>query len=201
MELDPLFSLLKAFQGLTNAFAGEPEKGREFLHRAIEMDPAQPTSYLFLGMLYLQSPADPEKAIELLSKAADCGLIFALGLLGSAYAMAGKNDEALGVLAQVERLESENQLPALQRVVVNLKPSLRLFRSLKKKYVSPLTKGIIYYGLNRQEDAIREFEKSTEAGDYFLAGLFRAGLACLPWKDEFLSRPECQAIAKRLGLP
>jgi serine/threonine protein kinase/tetratricopeptide (TPR) repeat protein len=201
VELDPLFSLMTALEGLAMGMSGEIAKARQCLHKAIEIDPAQPMPYLFLGMFYLRSPADPKKAVELLTKAAGFGLIFALGLLGLAYAMAGKSDKALGVLARLDRLEGERYLPALKKAVVYLKPSLRLIRSFKKKYVSPMLKGMIYYGLNRQEDAIREYENSYEAGDFFLTGSFGGGFADLPWKAEFLSRPGCQAIRKKLGLP
>jgi TolB-like protein/Tfp pilus assembly protein PilF/predicted Ser/Thr protein kinase len=200
-ELDPLFSLMRAIEGLTAAIAGQVEEGRRIIHRAIEMDPSQPMPYLFLGMFYLLTPANPLKAIELLQQAVGFGLNFALGWLGLAFAMAGNAEEALKILARLERLGNERYLPAIKKVGVYLKPSLKLFRSLKKKYVSPMLKGIIYYGLNRQEDAIREFEKSLEVGDFFLASLFGAGLADLPWRQEFAARPECQSIRKRLGLP
>jgi TolB-like protein/predicted Ser/Thr protein kinase len=200
-ELDPLFSLMIAIEGLATAVSGQNEGGRLFLRRAIEMDPSQPMPYLFLGMYYLLAPADPPQAIELLRQALDFGLNFALGWLGLAYAMAGRDQQALEVLARLERMENERFLPAFKKAVVFLKPSLKFLRPLKKKYVPPMLKGVIYYGLNRQEEAAREFEKSLQAGDFFLTGLFGAGFADLPWKQEFLSRPECQEIRKRLGLP
>ena len=115
--------------------------------------------------------------------------------------MMGDDKQALEVLARLERMEKEPFMPAFKRAVVLLKPSLKFLRPFKKKYVSPMLKGIVYYGLNRQEEAIREFEKSLEAGGFFLAGLFSTGLADLPWKQEFFSRPECREIRKKLGLP
>jgi TolB-like protein/tetratricopeptide (TPR) repeat protein/predicted Ser/Thr protein kinase len=200
-ELEPLFSLVASFEGLAAAVSGNIEGGRLFLRRAIEMDPSQPMPYLFLGMFYLVAPADPPKAIELLRRALDFGLNFALGWLGLAYAMTGDEKQALEVLARLVRVENESFMPAFKKAVVLLTPSLKFLRPLKKKYVPPAVKGVLYYGLNRQEEAAREFEKSLEAGDFFLSGLFSAGLADLPWKQEFLSRPECRLIRKRLGLP
>jgi len=199
-ELEPLFSLMTSFEGLATAISGNIEGGRLFLHRSIEMDPSQPMPYLFLGMFYLLTPADPPKAIKLLQQALGFGLNFALGWLGLAYAMAGDDKRAREVLARLERLEDERFMPAFKRAVVLLKPSLKFLRPLKKKYVSPMLKGVIYFGLNRQEEAAREFEKSLEAGDFFLASLFSTGFADLPWKQEFFSRPECREIRARLGL-
>jgi adenylate cyclase len=199
-ELEPLSSLMTSFEGLAAAVSGNVEDGRLFLRRSIEMDPSQPMPYLFLGMFYLLSPADPPKAIELLQRAVGFGLNFALGWLGLAYAMSGDDRQAIGVLARLERMESERFLPAFKRVLVLFKPSLKFLRSLKRKYVSPMLKGIVDYGLNRQEEAAREFARSLEAGDFFLAGLFSGGFADLPWKQEFLSRPECQEIRRELGL-
>jgi serine/threonine protein kinase len=199
-ELDPLFSLVKAMEGMVTAISGEMEKGRQLMNKAIEMDPAQPMPYLFLGMFYIQPPSVPEKAIELLEKAAGFGLVFALGWLGLAYAMIGKKEEALGILTRLEKLETERYLPAVKKIFIYLKPSLKLFRSFKKKYVAPMLKGLIYYGLNRQEEALEEFEKSLEAKDYFLPGIFATNLPELPWKKDFVLHPRYMAIRKKLKI-
>jgi TolB-like protein/predicted Ser/Thr protein kinase len=201
VELEPLFSLMTAIEGLTMAVSGQIEHGRLLMHRAIEMDPSQPMAYLFLGFFYFLMPVDPLKGIEALQRAVCFGLNFALGWLGLGHAMAGNEAQALEVLARLEKMENERYMPAFKKAVVFLKPNLKFLRTLKKKYVSPMLKGVIYYGLNRQAEAAREFEKSVEAGDFFLASLFGAGFADLPWKKEFLSRPECREIRKKLGLP
>jgi len=200
VELDPLFSLIHALNGVVIATSGDLDKGREQIQKAIEMEPGQPMPYLFLGMFCLMGQAAPEKAVEWLEKAAGFGIVFALGWLGLAYSMVGRKDDALSMLARLNKLENERFLPWPLRTLIHIKPSLRLFRRLKKKYISPMLKGLIYYGLNMREQALEEFEKSAEAHDYFVGGLFReTSLPELPWKQEFVSRPRFQAILKKTG--
>jgi serine/threonine protein kinase/tetratricopeptide (TPR) repeat protein len=200
VALDPLFSLMHAMNGMVIAMVSDRNKGREQIRKAIEMDPGQPMPYLFLGMFCLMGQAEPERAIELLEKASGFGIIFALGFLGMAYSMVGRKDDALKILARLEKLEKEPYFPRLLKTLIHLKPSLRLFRGLKKKYVAPMLKGLIYYGLNEQERALEEFEKSIEAHDYFVSGLFREdSLPELPWRQEFISHPRFRAILKKIG--
>jgi hypothetical protein len=77
---------------------------------------------------------------------------------------------------------------------------LKLFRSFKKKYVAPMLKGLIYYGLNRQEEALTEIEKSAEAKDYFLPAILGGDLPELPWKKDFVSHPRYTAIREKLKI-
>jgi tetratricopeptide (TPR) repeat protein len=199
VDLDPLFSLIQAMNGMVIAVSGDQDKGREQIRKAIEMDPGQPMPYLFLGMLYLMGKTAPEKAVEMLEKAAGFGVIFALGWLGLAYSALGRKDDAFKVLVRLNKLEKERLLPWFLEALVHIKPSLRLFRGLKKKYVSPMLKGLIHYGLKEQERALDEFEKSVEAHDYFVVGLFReTTFPELPWKHEFVSHPRFQAILKKI---
>ncbi len=132
-SLDPLFSLLKAIEGIVTALAGEVGRGREILERAIELNPSQPLSYLFLGFACIQRPAAPERAVEMFQKAVGLGIVFAEGWVGLAYAMAGRTDDALQVLERLRRLEREPYLPLSRRLVVNVVPSLKLFRPFKTR--------------------------------------------------------------------
>ncbi len=200
VEIDPLFSLIHALKGMVIAATGDPEKGREQIRKAIEMEPGQPMPYLFLGIFCLADKAAPEEAVEWLEKAASFGIVFALGFLGLAYCMVGRKDDALNVLARLNKLEKERLLPWFLEALISIKPSLKLFRGLKKKYVSPMLKGLVHYGLNEPEWALDEFEKSIEAHDYFVLGLFRErSFPELSWKQEFLSHPRFQAILKKIG--
>jgi TolB-like protein len=200
VEIDPLFSLIHALNGMVIAVSGDADRGREQIRKAIEMDPGQPMPYLFLGIICLRDKAAPEKAIEWLEKAAGFGIVFALGFLGLAYSMIGRKDDALEVLAKLNKLEKERLLPWFLEAFISVKPSLRLFRGLRKKYVSPMLKGLIHYGLNEKERALEEFEKSIEAHDYFVLGLFRGRtFPELPWRQAFISHPRFQAILKKIG--
>ncbi len=200
VEIDPLFSLINAVNGMVIALSGDPDKGREQIQKAIEMEPGQPIPYLFLGIFCLMGQAAPEKAVELLEKAASFGIVFALGWQGLACSMGGRKNDALSVLARLNKLENERYLPWPLKTLIHIKPSLWLFRGLKKKYVSPMLKGLIYYGLSMQEQALEEFEKSVEAHDYFGMALFRGTtFPEPPWKQECISQLRFQAILEKIG--
>jgi TolB-like protein/lipoprotein NlpI len=168
VALDPLFSLLRALHGVVLSSVGRVEEAREEALKAIAMNPEQPMSYLFQGFVYLREPRLPGQAIESLKKAAAFGLSFALGWLGLAYAIDGQPEEARRVLARLEAMEREPFLPPLARLAVSLKPSLRPFRALKRKYVAPLLKAMIHFGLDDRETGLQELERSFANRDYFL---------------------------------
>jgi TolB-like protein len=199
VELDPLFGLVHGMYGMVLALCGQVEKGREEILKAIAMEPDQPMLYLFIGMFSLFKPAFPEKAIEYLEKAAGFGLTFALGYLGLAYALAGRRDDALSVLGRLEKTEKERFLPPLKKIAVYLKPGLRHFRSLKKKYVSPFLKGLIYLGLHMTDKTLDCLEESGRERDYFLlALLMRAAALDVPWFDEMTQHPRFKALQEKI---
>ncbi len=199
-ELDPLFYLLKAIEGIVNALSGEVEQGRELLRRAIELDPSQPMSYIFLGYASLMRPRAPEIAVEMFEKAISFGLVFAVGWLGLAHAMAGRKDVALEQRDRLDRIARERYFPLSKRVVVGLAPSLKRFRSLTTRYVSPIQRGAIALGLGDLERALSEYEASFAASDYFTTLLFTSDRIDLPWINEFVAHPRYQSMLARAGL-
>jgi serine/threonine protein kinase len=199
VELDPLFGLVHGLYGMVLALCGQVEKGREEILKAIAMEPDQPMLYLFMGMFSLFKPSFPARAIEYLEKAAGFGLTFALGYLGLAYAMAGRRDDALSVLGQLEKIEKERFLPPLKKIGVYLKPGLRHFRSLKKKYVSPLLKALVYLGLHMMDKTLDCLEESGRERDYFLPALLMGvGAADVPWFDEITQHPRFKALQEKI---
>ncbi|MDH4271039.1 MAG: protein kinase [Candidatus Aminicenantes bacterium] len=200
VENDPLFPLFRALLGIIISMGGEVEKGREHLLKALAMDPGQPMTYLFSGVVHLVPPAEPDKAILYLEKAVGFGLTFALGHLGVAYALAGRERDTEEILSRLERIEREKFMPPLKKFVVNLIPALRLFRFLKYKYVSPLLKALAYFSLKRIEDGLKELEKSAEARDYFLpAILLLRSMPNLPIEEKIISHPRFKALQARLS--
>jgi TolB-like protein/predicted Ser/Thr protein kinase len=187
MALDPMFSLPRVLYGVFLGIAGRVEEGREEVLKAIAMNPGQPMAYLFMGLSYLRSPAVPDKAIEVLEKAVGFGLTFAFGWLGLAYAMAGRPDDARRTLARLQAMEREPFLPPLARLVVSLKPGLKSFRTLKRKYSAPLLKAVIQFGLNEHDKGFEELEKSVARRDYFVLPIL-AGLTDM-------DHPHWQAVA------
>jgi len=199
LELDPLSSLNHALYGLILGVLGRLQESRDKMLIALAMEPDNPMLNAWLGMTYLDKPAIPEKAIEYLQKAADFGASAAYGWMGVAQAMAGRKEEALRCLEKLERIEKEPFVPLVLRPLLHLKPGLRHFRPFKKKYVPPYLKAFIYLGLNRQEEALAQLEKSSQARDYLIPvslELFR--FWDLPWIAEFTSSPRFQALRAKI---
>jgi TolB-like protein len=199
VEADPLSSMAQAFYGIILGVIGRADECREQLHMATDIEPDQPMFLLFLGMSYLLKPASPEKAIEYMQKAIDLEVTLSYGYLGMAQAMLGRKEEALESLTKIEKLEKERFLPLPLKFLIYLKPGLRHFRSIKKKYCPAFVKALIYYGLNKQEDALTELEKSSQARDYLLPAMLRISeLFDLPWLTEITSSPRYQALKAKI---
>ena len=201
IQSDPLWALIHSLLGVVQAIAGQVETGREQILKSIAMDPDQPMPYLFLGMTYLAKPAIPEKAVQYLQKAIDFGLIFAYGWLGAAYAAAGRKAEALSILEKLDKMEKERYLPLLKKSLMFLKPEFRHFRFMKKKYISPLLRAMVWMGLNEQDMALEYLEKSCEARDYFFPAVMTLALPLdLPWIEELKTQPRFKALQEKVKI-
>jgi serine/threonine protein kinase/Tfp pilus assembly protein PilF len=200
IEADPLSSMFQAFYGIILGTSGRMEECREQLQRAIAMEPDQAMFHLWLGMINLAKPAVPKKAIEYLQKAADAGVNLAYGYLGMAHAQIGQKEDALKCLAKLEKIEKERFVPLPLKLLLYLKPGLRHFRWIKKKYCPAFLKAAIYCGLNRQEEALAEIEKSSQARDYLLPVFLRVNseLIDLPCMIEIISSPRFQALKAKI---
>jgi serine/threonine protein kinase/tetratricopeptide (TPR) repeat protein len=199
VEADPLSSMAQAFYGVILGLIGRVEESREQFIRSLAMEPDQPMFHFLLGLSYLTKPASPEKAIECLHKAADVGMTSSYGYLGMAQAMAGQKEEALKYLAKIDQVEKERFLPLPLKLLLYLKPGLRHFRSFKKKYCPPYLKAVIYCGLNMQEEALAQLEKSSQARDYLMPALLRLlELYDLPWMTDIISSPRFQALRAKI---
>jgi TolB-like protein/Tfp pilus assembly protein PilF/predicted Ser/Thr protein kinase len=195
LELDPLSSLVQSQYGIVLAQMGRLQESRDKMLMALAMEPDNPMLNAWLGIIYLFKPANVEKSIEYSQKAADFGASAAYGYLGMAQAMAGRTEEALRCLEKLERIEKEPFIPLILKPLLFLKPGLRHFRTFKKKYVPAYLKAWIYLGLNRQEEALVQLEKSCQARDYLIPvslGYLKSN--DLPWIAEFTSSLRCQAI-------
>ncbi len=199
IDRDPLFPLFRALLGVIISMGGQVEEGRQQGLKALEMDPGQPMTYLFLGITFLVPPAVPEKAVTYLEKAAGFGLTFGLGYLSVAYSLAGRKQDAAGVLVRLEAMERESFMPPLKRLMVRLIPALRLFRLPRRKYASPLLKALTHFSLDRVEQGLDELEKSAEARDYFLPViLMRRSMPDLPKEEEIFSHPRFKALQAKV---
>jgi serine/threonine protein kinase len=200
VDADPLSPMAQAFYGIILVAMGHTEQGREQLLRSLAMEPDQAMFHLWLGMMCLIKPALLERAIEYLQKAADAGVALALGYLGMVHAQVGRKDEALKCLAKLEKIEKERFVPLPLKLVFYLKPGLRHFRSIKKKYCPAFLKATIYCGLNRQEEALAELEKSSQARDYLLPVFLKLNVEKidLPCLKQLKSSPRFQALKDKI---
>ncbi len=198
VEIDPLSPMPHSLYGIILAYT-DKEKGREYLLKTLAMEPDNPMFQVWAGMDYLGTPSYPEKAIEHLQNAIVLGVSGAYGFLGAAYALAGRRDEALRCLKKLEKIEKEPFVPFPLRLLLFLKPGLRHFRPFKKKYCPPYLKAFICCGLNMQEEALTEFEKSSRARDYLmpvtLASMDRYDF---PSVKDFIASPRFQALLAKI---
>jgi len=201
IECDPLFSLIHSLLGVVLGVTGEVEAGREQIEKAISMDPDQPMPYLFQGMVYLIKPSVPEKAIEYLQKPARLGMNLAMGWLGAAYALAGQGDDAQKILEKLDRIEQERYISPIKKVGIYMKPGLKHFRFMKRKYVTPLTRCVVYLALNRQEEALEWLEKSEQERDYFFpAVVMLMDRFDFAWREEIKINPRFKALQRKIKI-
>jgi serine/threonine protein kinase len=198
VEIDPLSPMAHSLYGVILAYM-DAEKGREYELKTLAMEPDNPMFQLWAGMDYLGKPSFPEKAIGHLERAVELGVSGAYGFLGAAHALAGRKTEAWKCLKKLERMEREPFVPFPLRLLLFLKPGLRHFRSFKKKYCPAYLKAFIYCGLNMFDEALSEFEKSSQAKDYLmpvtLASMDRYDF---PGVEAFVASPRFQALLAKI---
>jgi serine/threonine protein kinase len=199
LELDPLSSMTHAFYGIMLVTTKRVEEGRERMLKTIAMEPDQPMFHYWMGLMLLIEPVSLEAAIHHLQKAFDLGATPACGYLGVAYALAGKRKEAFDCLEKLERIEKERFLPLPLKLLLYFRPALRYFRSFERKYVPPYVKAVVYVALNMQEEALAEFEKSSQARDYLLPAFFNLAES-FPWMAEIRNTPRFQALRAKVKI-
>jgi serine/threonine protein kinase/Tfp pilus assembly protein PilF len=171
LELEPLSINLNHCMAQIHFFAGNYDEAIDLLQKTIEMDPGFPLQYFWLGRVYLQK-GELQKALEMFERGADFPTIgtMVLGGLGLAYAVAGRRDEAQGMLEQINNLS-------------------------KERYVDPYYIAYIYMGLGNTEKVFDLFEQGFEEGDM---NLFY--LPIDPIFDELHEDPRFKALMKKMGL-
>ncbi len=170
LELESLSPLMSALLGVVLGYAGDIEKGREQLTKALEMEPNLPMAHLWLGQLYFLSPEDYEKAIVHLQKAAQLGMTFALGWLGWVLGQMGKTDEALKILDRLDEIA-------------------------KQRYISPFQKALVFLGLGRMDDAYVQLQSAYKEREPFLA-FFLLDVVHGPIRSD----PRSVALLEKVGL-
>jgi adenylate cyclase len=170
-DLDPLSLEINSDLGLSFFFARQYERAIEQFEKALEMDPNAIWARFFMGWARGQK-GDYAEAIEEYKRVAqldDSPLIMAA--LGHTYVLAGRRDEALGILEEMKRL-------ALSR------------------HVSSYNFAIIHAALGEKDEAFDWLEKSYGAREEALVWL-----KVDPRLDTIRTNPRFIDLQRRVGLP
>ena len=137
-ELDPLSPVINLNVAEVLLLLHRPEEAIDQLKKTIELDPIYPGAHMSLGLMYSyqgrfdEALNELKKAREILGPDDPLGL----GPLGNVYARAGKKQEALKILNQLQTLSEHRSNLALQAAMVytGLEDKDKAFEWLEKAY-------------------------------------------------------------------
>jgi len=170
-ELDPFSLAISAQRGFLLENARRYGEAIEQLRAVIAMDPNHYQAYWILGHAYAankqfeEAVAAAEKAVELSERAPG-----ALGILGLAYGLAGRKDDATKILNELLKLN-------------------------KTRYVTPAALANVYIGLEDKEQAFVWLEKAYEERSNYIAYL-----KVFPMVDLIRSDERFTKLVRRVGL-
>jgi len=171
LELDPLSSPLNAYFGLTCLCADEPDRAIEQCHKTLELDARFLPALGFFGMAYLEK-GDFERAIETFEKQCKAQRAsLPLANLAHAYAVAGRENEARKILAELHRMS-------------------------QKQSVLPLFFALVYVGLGEKEKLYDYLEKAFDERNVLLPSFLNTD----PRFQGLRSEAQFQDLLRRVGL-
>jgi TolB-like protein/class 3 adenylate cyclase/Tfp pilus assembly protein PilF len=170
-ELDPIFLLIRAIEGMFLHHAGRNDEALTRLQTALELDPNFWVTHLMLGRVYIQQRKYPEALVEF-TKARELshGNSEAIGSIGYVEALAGDKEKARAVLEELKVLSNQHYVPSSNVAMV-------------------------YNGLGDRNEALSSLEKACDERDARLT-LLKVD----PRWDSLRSDPRFAAILKRIGL-
>jgi Tfp pilus assembly protein PilF len=137
--LDPLSPLLQWQLGHRYFCKKQYDRAIEHFRNVLELDPQYNHAYLMLGVIYILV-GKLEEGIQACETAVKLGGRILLGNLGSAYALAGRVDDAKKVLDELHELA-------------------------RKTYISPMALAYIYILLGETDNAFDWLEKAVDERD------------------------------------
>src|SRR5262249_48013665 len=171
LSIDPGCLILNTALGLPHYYRRDYERAMRRFCSTLEMDPQFPQARYYLGSALVQA-GRPEEAIAQFEKVrANEYRQQTSALLGYAYAVTGKVEQA-----QVQL----HELKALAR----------------KRYVSPYVEAILYAGLGDKEKALSQLERA-----YREKACWMVFLNVDPFLDSLRSEPRFTTLIRRMGLP
>lgn len=137
LELDPISLGINTDLGVIFYFAGQYDMAIAQYHKTLEMDPGFVRAYITLGSTYGKKGMYRE-GIDTYKKAMELsGDRLKIAALGRAYALAGKKEEALKIIGELEELSQQ-------------------------RYVSPYCIALIYASLDEKDKAMEWLQKAYE---------------------------------------
>jgi len=171
LQLDPVSCWNATIAGFFIHQLGQEEAGTQQLQKAFDLDPNFFQIWSLRSLLhcergdFLEAVAEAQEGARLSS-----GLPISRGYVGYALGMAGRRDETLAVLDELEELSRQRYVPAIARIWC-------------------------YLGLGDHERALEWLEKGFEQRDSYLPHL-RVNRAFRPLDPD----PRFQDLQRRLGL-
>jgi len=170
VELDPLSMIILTDAARDLYLARRYDESIDQYQKSLEVDPKFPIAHKGLAEVYSQigkhdeAVSEIEKAIALSGRS-----IFILDDLGYIYARAGKTDEATKVLRDLDRLASDEYVPAYGRAVIHaaLGDQEEALAWIEKAYEE--RSFLVYLKVDPAFDTIRKTER-------FVATLGKIGL-------------------------
>ena len=171
LELDPLSPHARAISGGVHLFAGDSETALAEYKKALESDPGS-IDALFGSAICYSSGSMHDKAIAQYEKIMSLkqNASFFLGMLGAAYGLAGRREEA--------------------QAVVN-----ELTDRLRREYVPPFAIANVWAGMNEPDHAFKWLEKSHQDR----VGILWVMKTMRQW-DPLRSDPRFEDILHRMNL-
>jgi TolB-like protein/class 3 adenylate cyclase/Tfp pilus assembly protein PilF len=170
-ELDPVFLLYRALEGMYFHYARRDAEALVRLQMALDLDPDFWVTHLILRRVYTQQRRYPEAIAE----------------FGKARELSHGNSEAIASIGYVAALSGDK---AKARAVVD---ELRALSS--EHYIPPVNVGLVFNALGEQSEALASLEKGCEERDVRVT-LLKVD----PRWDSLRSNPRFAAILKRIGL-
>jgi TolB-like protein/Tfp pilus assembly protein PilF len=170
-ELDPVFLLYRALEGMFFHHARRDAEALDRLQKTVDLDPNFWVTHLMLGKVYTQQRKYSE-AIEEFGKARELshGNSEAIASVGYAAALAGDKLKAQAVVNELRALSNEH-------------------------YVPPVNAALVLSALGETDKALASLEKGCAERDVRLT-LLKVD----PRWDSLRSNPRFIAILKRIGL-
>jgi TolB-like protein/pimeloyl-ACP methyl ester carboxylesterase/Tfp pilus assembly protein PilF/predicted Ser/Thr protein kinase len=168
--LEPLSLAISTDVGVLHYYAGHYDEAIKLYLTTLELDPSFVRVYVTLASAYSKQGRHGA-ALEMIQKAITLsGGAAKLAALGRAYAAAGRRDEALGIVSQLQEQAQQH-------------------------YVSPYSMALIYAALGEGDAAFNFLEEAYQegAGDLIF-------LNADPWLDQLRADARFADLLQRVGL-